>query len=351
MKRILFFLTVLPLLGWAQQPVWYDLSSRNANFPRSEWFIGFAERTIGNESVETATAKVSNAARVDAIASIQVQVQNTTTDRATTNQVISEDGMMETIYEQLDSHTRTSIDANIPGLKVETYRHGKEIAAFAYVKRRDLQRQLDKSITVALTKLESNLDNVTEMVAQGQKMEARKRLEPLAKNFAEIERDQKLLAVVDAYADAESLQLSESKTLQQRYIKMMAELKNGIKIYLNCKADMLGTNYPTLANTIKGDLSKLGATFVSSPDQADWAIVVNANARQYNAPTIGGYTTYYVYIDASVTIDKVATNQRIYEDALSEKGGHTKNYTEAARDGYKQITPRLTAVINPYIKQ
>lgn len=351
MKKFLLLFLLFPILAFAQVPDWYDLSSRNAVYPQSAYYTGFGTATIANGNINMAISKAQNAARVEALSSIRVHVENVTTDQSSSQQLITNDGMSETILEQLDSKTRTSIDIDVPGLQVETYRNGNEVAAFAYVKHQSLLRQLDKSITVGLTKIESQLDNADELINQGQKLEAREYIEPLAKIFAEVARDQKLLAVVDVASDAETLQLNESKVLQQRYIKMLAALKHGINIYLDCKATLFGSNYPTLANTIKGELSKIGCTFVTSAAEADWAIYATANAREYNAPTIGGYTTYFAYIDATLAIDKMATSQRIYEDALTEKGGHTHNYTEAARDGYKQIAPKIIELINQYIKQ
>lgn len=351
MKRLFLLSLIIPVLATAQIPNWYDLNSRNAAYPQSAYYTGVGTASVINGNVNTALISAQNAARVEALSSIRVHVENVTTDLSSSQQLITNDGMSETILEQLDSKTRTSIDIDVPGLQVETYRNGNEVAAFAYVKRQTLLRQLDKSITVGLTKIESQLDNADELINQGQKMEAREQIKSLPKIFAEVSRDQKLLAVVDSESDAETLQLNESKTLQQRYIQMLASLKHGINIYLNCQADLFGNNYPTLANTIKGELSKIGCSFVTSASEADWAINVTANAREYNAPTMGGYTTYFAYIDATLAIDKKVTNQRIYEDALTEKGGHTHNYTEAARDGYKQIAPKIIELINQYIKQ
>ncbi len=352
MRKILFLLAFMPIMAAAQTPSWYDADFRRINYPSEEYFTGFSVRQIaGDENESTALSKVKDAARVEAVSSVRVHVQNVTEDQTHSKSVETTMGLMEEIYETFDSHTVLTVDVELPGLKTETCRKGNEVAAFAYVKRRDLIRQLDKAVTVNLTKAESQMDMADEMTKQGRKIDARKQIETLDKTFAEIERDQKLLLAVDKDADEESLQLSDTRRLQQRYVRMSSELKHGINIYLNCKADMFGNSYPTLANTIKGELSEIGCTFVTSAAEADWAVYVTANAREYNAPTIGGHTTYFAYIDATLAIDKVVTNQRIYEDALTEKGGHTHNYTEAARDGYKQIAPKIIELINQYIKQ
>lgn len=73
-----------------------------------------------------------------------------------------------------------------------------------------------------------------------------------------------------------------------------------------------------------------------SEASADWAITIKASSRQYNTMDFGSSVNYFSYVDAEIAVEKVVTNQRIYEDMLTEKGGHTHNFTEAARDAYKK---------------
>lgn len=339
---------------YAQVPEWYNAATRSQKYPNSIYITGFKVDKLHNgETVGAAAERLVRAARVNAVATIQVRVENETIDKLQSMQQQSSAGKQMAQNRELVSKTRTSVDMELSNLKSETYfdADNNKIAAFVYVKISDLIRQTDRKLSATIVKIESGLEEMDELVNNGDKLNAKTKGEKLEPFFADIDDLQRILIAVDADTDEEGLQMETTQQLRMRYVKTMAALKNGINIFLSCKADLFGSVYPTLANTIKGDLSKLGATFVTSPDQADWAIVINANARQYNAPTIGGYTTYFAYIDASIAIDKMATGQRIYEDAFSEKGGHTHNYTEAARDGYKQITPKLAAVINQYIKQ
>lgn len=351
-KKLLLLLSIIPSLAMAQMPDWYDPSYRSLKFPSDKYFTGYSIRTFQEgEDIATAISKVEDAARVEAISSIRVHVENITADARFSESIENMKGFDETIIETFSTETKLTTDLEIASLHVDACRHNNEIIGFAYVKRNDVIRQFDKAITGKLAKLEIQLDNVDEMVSNGQKIEARTKLESLYGTFADIEADQKILLAIDEGADLESVQMPELKTLLQRYNKMMATLKNGINIYLDCKADLFGANYATLENTLKGELSKIGCSFVSSAADADWAIYVTATAREYNAPIMDDYTTYFAYIDATLAIDKKITNQRIYEDALNQKGGHTHNYTEAARDGYKQITQRLIVLLNQYIKQ
>ena len=137
-----------------------------------------------------------------------------------------------------------------------------------------------------------------------------------------------------------------------RYEEMAAYLnKNGINIYLSCKALMFGQNYNALKSEIQGELSQMGCTFMPGATNADWEIYITCIAREYNTVEIGGMKQYFVYVDANIIIEKTATGQRIYENAISEKGGHTHNYEQAARQAYRDISPKISVILKEQIQQ
>lgn len=349
-KKTFLLLALLPLCVFAQTPDWLNADYRSMKYSSDKYFTGYSIRAIQKgEDVSQALDKVKDAARVQAVQSIKVHVENVTRDDRFSKSVEDLRSFDETIIETFSTQTRLTTDLEITNLHLETCRNNdNEVVGFAYVKRSDVIRQFDKSITSKLSKLEIQMDNVDEMVANGQKIEARTKLQPLYAAFADIEADQKVLLAIDEDADLESIQMPQLKALIQRYNKTMAQLKNGLTIFIDCQADLFGDNYPTLADALKGELSKLGCSFVTSAAEADWAIYVMAKAREYNAPTMGGYTTYFAYIDATLAIDKVATNQRIYEDALSKKGGHTLNYSEAAIVAYNELVLKIVKTLKTF---
>lgn len=348
---VLILLFVAQLLSAQSSPApdWTDTHRREMMYPASTYYTGFAFAHLEKgESVEATSARLKNSARAEVVSSIVVTV-NQTTERYLENQQRDQSVQTTDIFRS-GTITESGIK-DIPGMSIDTWHNAKtgDVMAFAYVKTTDLLRKLGKRITVNTTKIEMGLATISDMVANGNKSEAKQQLMAINSIFSDIENDQKVMLAIDGTLEDEDIALSKVNNLRKQYQQWQNELKNGIAIYLTCQADMFGNNYPILANTIKGELSKGGVSFVNAPDLADWAIYIKAKAREYNAHTNGDYTTYFTQTEATITIDKVATGQRIYEDALSEKGGHTKNYTEAARDGYKQIAPKLSAVINQYI--
>ena len=356
MKKTLFILfSVFSLTAFAQQPAWYDDSRRMADYPSGQYFTGFAEgQWRSGESNDAALKRIKDAARAEAASTIRLHVQNTTNINGLSQTIESMDGTFYRSVEEFSSKTTTSTNMEIPGLQVETWTNPANgtIAAFAWVKKSTLIRQLEKTITVGLTKIETSLDQIDQLVVNGQKMQARDLATNTLPKFKEVDEAQKTLAAVDGNADEETLQLQETRNLQRRLIDFIAQLKNGINVYISCRASMFGQNYSALKGEIEGALCPLGCTFVSSADQSDWAIYITASAREYNIIGEGNDAQYVVYIDTKLSIDKTTTGQRIYEEQLKpEKGMWNFSYEQAARDGYKQIAPKLSTIIKKQIQQ
>ena len=355
MKRIGFFIILLVainVVSVAQEPDWFDSKNRQAFYPTSIYFSGFAMDEISpNVNIKKVMEHVKSAARVEAASTIQVYVDNVKQDNTRSESYQTMSKYVEEIYQQFASNTILTTRIDVPGLKVDGYKNGNIVAAFAYVKKSDLKRQLEKQITMALTRIETQLDNIDELINNGQKVEARSLLELICKDFSPIEKTQELLLAVDVNADIESLQLDETKALQQRYAKIQAALKNGIYIALHCTASLFDGSYDALSNIIKGELSSLGCTFTENDAEADWIVTITSSAREYGKFNFGSSETYFSYVDTQIRIKKAKTEQVIYTNELSIKGGDTRNYFLAANVAYKEIALKLSETIKEHIQQ
>ena len=140
-------------------------------------------------------------------------------------------------------------------------------------------------------------------------------------------------------------------TAEQTVKRMLADLKHSTIIYLSCKANIFGKPYSALQEELKGVLAAGGCSFTDNPRNADWIITVKCTTREYSHVITGNTGSYFAYVDAQIIIDKTLTSQRIYEDAVSIKGGHALGYTEAARAGYKESKIILGEIIKKAIEQ
>lgn len=350
-KLIIILLSALSLTAVAQTPDWVDPVIREELYPADIYYTGFASATIfGNENKEIVYDRVRQNARVEVAASIQVTVEQTI-ERYIQNIQVNEDISTKDIMTS-KAAMRTGIK-DIPGLKVELWENPqtKEVYAFAWVKTANLYRQLMRRIVANNAKVEVEMESIEVMAERGDKMQAKNNLPKIQALIDDIENDQRIMLSIDANVTDEDMSVEETNRLKKRYQALIADLKNGINIYLICNAYMFGLSNNALKSEIQGALSPMGCTFVRSGSEADWVITITATAREYNKSDFGGVSSYFAYVDAKISIEKGATGQRIYEDAISEKGGHTHNYEQAARQAYKDISPKISEIIKGQIQQ
>ena len=219
------------------------------------------------------------------------------------------------------------------------------------IDRATLTRQLKHSIPLEFDQVESTLPQINILLKKGEKSLARTMVDEALQKIAKIEADQKTLAQIDENVDEEALMINQVQETKRYLVSKANLLRNAIGIYIVCDAKLFEDEYPTFLKDIQGELSKFGVTFVDSVQQADWAIYLSASSREYNKMDYSASTTYFSYVDTQLTIDKISNGKRVFENTMSEKGGHTINYEQAARDAYKKIAPKISAIIKEQIQQ
>ena len=342
---------VLSMAAVAQVPDWVNPVAREEIYPAGVYYTGFASATVSKgEDKENVYERVRQNARVEAVASIQVSVEQTVERYMQNVQAHGEASTTDIMTSHAATHTSIK---DMPGLRVELWENPKtgDVCAFAWVKTANLSRQLIRRIAANHAKAEVEMESIGAMVERGDKMQAKNSLPKIQTLLDDIENDQRVMLSIDAGVTDEDLAIGETNLLKKRYQALRADLKNGITIYLICNAYMFGQTYNALKGEIQGALSPMGCTFVRTDVGADWVITVTATAREYHKSDFGNVSTYFAYVDAKISIDKGVTGQRVYEDAISEKGGHTLSFEQAARQAYQDLSPKLSAIIKEQIRQ
>ena len=352
-KFLLFFIVLFAagMMAGNAAPDWMDALKREELYPASKYYTGFATTTLQKgEEKTTVYDRVKQSARVDAISSIQVSVEQTVERYMQNTQSGNSISTTDIMTSYAKSH---SCIKDVPGLKVEVWENPKtgEMSAFAYVNIADLSRRLMRRILTNAGKAETELQAVEDLVERGDKSQARDKLLALQSIFDNIEGDQRVLLSIDSNISDEDLAVEEVNTLNKKHQTLTADLKNGIAIYFDCKADMFGKNYNTLLKEIQSAISPIGCMFVDSPEASDWAIYVDASAREYHVDQFGDVTSFTSYVDATLSVDKTTVGKRIYENEISIKGSHTHNYEQAARDAYKKLSSQISDIIKEQIRQ
>lgn len=258
------------------------------------------------------------------------------------------DGHTHTVYR---AETRFSTDVDLRFVETAAYYdpQTQEGRAIAFINKATACQYYRNELQMALDKIENALAVAENYERTGFKSQARIELEDAVPELDRMETTLFWL-IFFGLPERELAALSAQRgDLAQRLKQAMADLQHADRIYLSCTADLYGQPYFKLQNEIKGRLSADGCSWVTEAAQADWVIQVVASARNYNANQIGNSTSYFAYVDAQIAVDKTVTGQRIYADEITVKGGHTLNYTEAARAAYKEVAVKIGEILDDII--
>ena len=340
---------VLPLAA-QMPPEWSNVASRKMHYPSEIYYTGYVEGVRqSSETMEDAIARLKDAARIELVSSIRTSVEQTMDSRTQSDMQQSGSYFDEQIRETFVSETRiTSSIKDVPGLKVEAYQHPKsgEIAAFAFVKRSTLTNHLVKRIALLSGKAENDLEQAQEMAGNGQKTQARSVASRGLQQLEQVEEAQNLLAAVDETADEETLQLEQTRSLYKRLAALQEQLRNALAVYLQCEAQLFGSDYAALKGTIEGALSGDDVSFVTDPEEADWAIYIRAAAQEHAKTDFGSMSNYAAFVEVHIDIDQKANGKRVYSNGLtSNVTNHTRGFEPAAREAYKNISPQIIEII------
>ena len=334
-------------------PMWVDNAWRAASYPRETYIFGFVQGEVQeNESSEATHQRLKNQAQAEAVASIQTSVEHVSSSVSRSDQQMGTMGYSEIVREVFQSSTTTRSNFNnIPNLVVESWQNTQnEVFAFAWVKKSELSKHLQRQISRLLTRVEINVEEAQELIGKGEKIEARKTIVQAVEHLQELAEYQHIIEIIDTDIVPEDILLNESIALKKQVSKLYQELKNGIYIYVEGECDIFGETYLTFIQEVKEQLSDLGCSFTSDRNQADWVIDIVGTTRKMNQAQVAGFLAYFVEVNVSLQITKTNTQQVIFEGAWTEKGSHTNNDYEAALDAYKKlsniVTTKITEIIN-----
>ena len=298
-------------------PFWCNDTWRATNYPREQYAQGFVIGTIqSNETIEQTYHRLKEKAQAEALQNINLSAN-----------------MIE----------------YIPNLSVESWHSPKtnEVFAFAWAKKDDLTRTLKKQIISHITRAEMALEEAEGLLAEGEKGAARKTIAKAIELLQQVEEQQQVAQNVDATTNMEDIAFAESNSLKQRVTTLQQQLKHGVTMYITGEVTIFDKTYPTLIQQIKQEISPIGCTFTTNEAEADWVIRLQGTTQVYNTMQKSSYSAYVVMADIAIEIAK--KGQIIYSGNVSQKGVHTMNTEQAAKEAYAEASKAIAAQINEII--
>ena len=184
----------------------------------------------------------------------------------------------------------------------------------------------------------------------GYKAKAKNELNSKLAHLQDIEDALFWLNIFDLASDRLNEYQTKKGKVEQQLKQTIADLQHSLTLYIECNARISGKSYPKLQNEVKGLISKEGCNFTTDKTKADYIIKIEANNDEGFMSEVAGFKSYYTYVSATITIDNRVTSQRIYEDEIKVKGGHTRGMNDAVISGYNDIKSLISKTIIENIK-
>lgn len=244
----------------------------------------------------------------------------------------------------------TDLDLKLAKTESQTDIITGEVFVIAYINKLEACRYYENELQMLLKNVDNAFQIAENYGQQGFKMKAKNELQQA---LSELDLAEEIFFWFNIFGMPEQqLQnyLNQTHGKEQTLKSNIAELEHSVAYCIVCVADSFGKPYTNLVNEVKGGLSASGCNFTDDSVAADYVIHIEASAREYNKANIGGSTACFAFVDVAVSIDKMATSQRIFEDEISVKGSHTLGFEEAARDAYKNTGKIIVKLIQENIE-
>lgn len=245
------------------------------------------------------------------------------------------------------SFTEFSTDITLRLCEVKTHYDNGEGYVIAYINRIDARNYYLSELEQALGKIDNAIANAETLIASGSKIKARnEELKPLLTHFDGMYDALAWLGFFDISESKLSSLMEQCYSREQTVKELLLRLEHATAIYLQCDADMFGSQYP-LATEIRGKLNSIGCQYVADSDHADWIVIASGMAEKFSEMPFISYSgeskkIFVVDANVNLVIKNAATGEIIYNDRVKAANkGKDSDLTRAAGLAYSSVVSEI----------
>lgn len=276
--------------------------------------------------------------------SVQVAVHNLMSNQMYN---VDEEGVIK-YFERF----RKNVDVGMSFIEKKQYynnysHHG---CVIAYIEKSKASAYYCNEVRESQVKLNSAIENAGKYIAANRTDSARFELEAVVPDLAKNANALFLLKVFNCSQDSIDILREKHNSMQQEVKEKFQTIGPKQRVAIDCTADLFGTSYWTLPEGVKDWLATRGFGYTNDKTKADWILTIKSSSRKYNTMSNGSQTTYYSFVDADVSLTKVADSKSVYSQKHSIKGAFAKNYEEAAKVGYNELLTKVLSALEENLK-
>jgi len=342
----------------ASAPCWRNESCRQNSYPRNDWYLGFAEDTLGyRENVAKSRSVLEQQARSKMVESIRMDVSSRT-ETETKSELKSNNGLSnETISKIFAETIKVTAGAELINTFTNSYHDSgkKKIYAFAAVKKSDLAAYYAQMIELNLSEAMHSVALSRQLVDLGKRNEALIKLSEAKKAVESTANHRILLLTVDAKNGLERSQSERASELLKEIATVKAEaatgsmkvigvkdavvvLVTGTEKILHRKADIIVPGLQTILydNEVRMTEKSEEANYILKIDASVCNLRSNNNLHYANA------CVKIVLTNAKANIDEITTSiTGPKEGGLNAENAGEKAFRSAALDVWAKVKDKI----------
>lgn len=307
-------------------------------FPHEEFYVSYHWLKDEGNNADKCVASALNGAQSMLATSIFSEVSSTTQSTATSVTQGDSYSESETFYNEFS----VAASAQLVNVSTEHYYDAstKTAHALAYVKKLDLSKFCEDKLKADMASLNGKLKSIEELVGSGHKNEAKKiTVEAIGNLGIHPVYLSQLIAIGKTDLNTSDIS-AQYERVTKELLRYKSDLEHGISIYVQASLSSPFMKSETLSNRCKGVLSDKGCKFVSSAEEADYAITIDCTTRTSSSSG----DMWFAFSDVNITVTRNRDGIVMYDDALSIKGGggtEERAHRKALDSSPKQICDKI----------
>lgn len=339
---LLLFLSSFNCAKSQSEPAWMVQAWRAEQYPANVFITGFAQdNKKSKETLAEATERLKNLARANLSTSILASVKSVSENYI---QSVLE-GESESIKEKFEYQTNISTDLEINGIHAESYSKNNTVYGFAFANKYEIIGYYKANLNMQVQQIEGLINTAVELEQKREKSKAKAEFNKTLPIFIELTKAQGILSAVDKNISDDDLKMQKTMELYNEVVQANARLAQGILVYIVSSEDLFGEEINSLENSLKAILAVNDCSFTIVEEEADWKLHIRAKSREYNYSN----KIYFSYVDAEVQLFKAPSDKHVYQNEISNKGGHSLSYKAAAKIAYEEISDTISKEILKWI--
>ena len=244
-------------------PLWISPTYRELNFPRSDYYVGFASRSFSKEEdVSEVEQQVLSFARVRLVESVYVSIA-----ADSYNSVTNADGEAEEFYSK-KIVSRSALET--AGLATEVYLDNRKKIAYAFssIKKVELLNNYEKAFAVNFEAIERQMNEVSTMPMP--------QMRQLLDEIRQLQGQRNVLSFLGAEIGEKVQQLNEFALGTQNAILDESKKQTGLEEALSTLQSILFSTLNPVAKAMKINL----LTYKDSGLSSEFSLVLNQKLTQ-----------------------------------------------------------------------